>query len=210
MAYFNVVISEMFSVNRVVSCMKNLWIKAKALITKIGLVDRFLILFMLILLLYTAIGLFIGITDSQSGDMVDTIIRTSSAAIFGYFISANFTKINTTNSPADSYRRNLSIPVHVNDESSNVPISNQDEFAASSDVAEEQEKTSVTEFSSDQISCSRLQVIIVSSIGGCALILLFITKLFIAETSEISVTVSQLRDFVSASIGFLISCGRVK
>lgn len=200
----------MFSVNRVVFCMKNLWIKSKGLIAKIGLVDRFLILFMLILLLYTAIGIFTGMTDPQNGDMIDTIIRTSAASIFGYFISANFTKINTTNLPTDSYSRNLNIPVHVSDESLNVPISNQDEFAASVDDAEEEEKTSVTEFSPDQVSCSKLQVIIVSSIGGCALILLFVTKFFIAETSEISVTVSQLRDFVSASIGFLISCGRAK
>lgn len=200
----------MFSVNMVVSCMKNLWIKIKALIAKIGLVDRFLILFMLILLLYTAIGIFIGITNSQSGDMVDTIIRTSSASIFGYFISTNFTKINTTNSPADSYSSNLSIPAQTNDENLNVPPSNGNEVAASANDTEEQVKTSVTEFSPNQVSCSKLQVIIVSSIGGCALILLFITKFFIAETSEISVTVSQLRDFVSASIGFLISCGRAK
>lgn len=190
--------------------MKNLWIKSKGLIAKIGLVDRFLILFMLILLLYTAIGLFTGITDSQNGDMVDTIIRTSSASIFGYFISTNFTKTNTKNSQADSYSNSLSIPVHVNDESLSVPPSNQNEFVTSADVTEEPVKTSATEFSPDQVSCSKLQVIIVSSIGGCALILLFITKFFIAEPSEISVTVSQLRDFVSASIGFLISCGRTK
>lgn len=137
---------------------------------------------MLILLLYTAIGLFTGIADSQSGDVVDTIIRTSSALIFGYFISTNFTKINTTNSPADSYSSNLSIPAQTNDENLSVPLSNGDEFAASDNDAEEQIKTSVTEFSPDKVSCSKLQVIIVS----------------------------QLRDFVSASIGFIISCGLAK
>lgn len=189
--------------------MKNLWIKTKALIVKIGLVDRFLILFMLILLLYTAIGLFTGMTDSQNGDMVDTIIRTSSASIFGYFISTNFTKTNTTDSPADSYS-SLNIPDQANDKNASAPPSNRDEFAVPADDAREQDKTSVTECSSDQISCGKLQVIIVSSIGGCALILLFVTKFFIAETSDISATVSQLRDFVSACIGFLVSYGRAK
>lgn len=187
--------------------MKKLWIKSKGLITKIGLVDRFLILFMLILLLYTAIGLFTGMSDSQNDDMVDTIIRTSAASIFGYFISSNFVKTNTT---TDSYSDNLNIPAQANDENLNVQLSNQNEFVTSADVTEEPVKTYVTELSSDQISCSKLQVIIVSAIGGCALILLFITKFFIAETSEISATVSQLRDFVSACIGFLVSYGRTK
>lgn len=184
--------------------------KSKGLISKIGLVDRFLILFMLILLLYTAIGPFTSMTDSQNGDMVDTIIRTSSASIFGYFISSNFVKTNTKNSTTDLYGNRLNPPAKANDENLNVQPNNQNKFAASVDATEEAAQTSVSGFSPDQVSCSKLQVIIVSSIGGCALILLFITKFFIAETSEISVTVSQLRDFVSASIGFLISCGRAK
>lgn len=185
--------------------MKKLWIKSKGLITKIGLVDRFLILFMLILLLYTAIGLFTGMTDSQNSDMIDTIIRTSAASIFGYFISSNFVKTNTT---TDSYSNNLNIPAQTNYETLNVPPSNQSEFVTSADDAKE--SADVTEFSSDQISCCKLQVIIVSAIGGCALILLFITKFFIVETSKISATVSQLRDFVSACIGFLVSFRRTK
>lgn len=187
--------------------MKNLWIKSKALITKIGVVDRFLILFMLLLLLYTAIGIFTGMTDSQNGDMVDTIIRTSSASVFGYFISTNFAKTNPT---ADSYSNSLKTPAQADDKNLKIQQNGQDEFAVYADSAEESVKESVPEDSSDHALCSKLQVIIVSSIGGCALILLFITKFFIAETSEISVTVSQLRDFVSASIGFLISCGRTK
>lgn len=166
--------------------MKDLWIKSKGVIAKIGLVDRFLILFMLILLLYTAIGIFTGMTDSQNSDMVDTIIRTSAASVFGYFISSNFTKTNKTDST---------------DESLNVQPDDQ---------AEEPVKESVTEVLADQASCRKLQVIIVSFVGGCSLFLLFITKFFIAETSEISVTVSQLRDFVSACIGFLISYERSK
>lgn len=188
--------------------MKKSWIKSKGLITKIGLVDRFLILFMLILLLYTAIGLFTGMTDSQNSDMIDTIIRTSAASIFGYFISSNFVKTNTTNSTTDSYSNNLNIPAQTNYETLNVPPSNQSEFVTSADDAKE--SADVTKFSSDQISCSKLQVIIVSAIGGCALILLFITKFFIVETSKISATVSQLRDFVSACIGFLVSFRRTK
>lgn len=108
--------------------MKKLWSSAKKIIVKIGLVDRFLILFMVILLLYTAIGLFSGTADLQNDDMIDTIIRTSTASIFGCFISSNFVKKNLANLTKQS--------------------------------------------------CNRLQVIIVSVMGGCAWNLLFMTKFF--------------------------------
>lgn len=171
--------------------MKDLWIKSKGLIAKIRLIDRFLILFMLIILLYTAIGLFTGAPDSQSGDMIDTIIRTSAASIFAYFISSNFKGSNTANPASGS-------------------DSSQNESPPSADSAEEPAKSPAAESPAAGASCGKLQVIIVSSIGGFALLLLFIAKFFIAEASEISATVSQLRDFVSACIGFLISCGRTK
>lgn len=157
--------------------MKKFWGKLKDSISAIRLVDRFLILFMLLLFLYTAIGLFTGMTDSQNDDKVDTIIRTSAASIFGYFISSNFAKTSTT---ADSYSRKPELPPQFPDEAS------------------------------EQLSRSKLQVTLVSAIGGCALVLLLITKFFIVDTTAISATVSQLRDFVSACIGFLVSDGRTK
>ena len=190
--------------------MKKILTKLKDLIVKIELVDRFLILFMLILFLYTIVGLFTGMTDSKNGDMVDTIIRTSAASIFGYFISSNFIKANKINSTEDSYVSNLDIQVQANDEDLNIPPNNIKESEILSDLSGKSLKTSVTEPLSDQISDGKLQVAIVSAIGGGSLILLFIIKFFIAEISEISVTVSQLRDFVSACIGFLVSYGRTK
>lgn len=186
--------------------MNDLLIKAKRHITKIKLVDRFLIIFMLILLLYTAIGLFTGMTDSQSGDTIDTIVRTSSASIFGYFISTNFIKANAAHSITDPHINSPDLPMPANDENLSVQLSAQNGSASPADDAE----GPVTDIPPNHTFCSKLQVTIVSSIGGCALILLFIIKFFIAETSGIPATVSQLRDFVSACIGFLISCGRAK
>lgn len=187
--------------------MKHLWIKIKDPIARIGLVDQFLILFMLILLLYTAISLFTGATDSQNGDMVDTIIRTSAASIFGYFISSNFAKANTKNAATDASGDHPELPEQADDEDRSVQPDGQ---TASASPAEEPTQGSVPAPPSDPTACGKLQVIIVSAIGGCALLLLFTAKFFIPEPAEISATLSQLRDFVSACIGFLVSCGRVK
>lgn len=56
--------------------------------------------------------------------------------------------------------------------------------------------------------CSKIQVTIVASIGLVSLVILFITRFYQDFTPELSATISQLRDFVSACIGFLASCGK--
>lgn len=189
--------------------MKALWIKTKVLIAKIGLVDRFLMLFMVILMLYTAIGLFRGATDSQNSNMVDVIVRTSAASIFGYFISGNFVKSSKTDSRTDSFNNNLNITAQEN--SLNMQLKNPIGFAKSDDAdGTESGKISVTEYSSKAVPSDRLQIVIVSSVGICSLILLFIIKFFTSGISVSSAVVSQLRDFVSACIGFLVSCGQTE
>lgn len=189
--------------------MKALWVKTKLSIAKIGLVDRFLILFMLILMLYTAIGLFIGATDLQNSNMVDTIVRTSAASIFGYFISGNFVKSSNADSPTAPYANGLNIPTRQNDP--DVRLKSQIGFVTPDDAEKaEAGKASGAEYSSKTAPPDKLQIVIVSSIGICSLLLLFITKFFVPTLSEASEVISQLRDFASACVGFLVSCGRTK
>ena len=52
--------------------------------------DRCLIVFMLILYAYMLYSLLTGKSLSGDSNTVDVIVRTSAAAIFGYFISSNF------------------------------------------------------------------------------------------------------------------------
>ena len=49
---------------------------------------------------------------------------------------------------------------------------------------------------------------IVAGIGGISLILLFAVRNYLDTNPEITATVSQFRDFVSACVGFLVSCGK--
>ncbi len=192
--------------------MKNLWYKLRKRLAKICLVDRFLILFMLVLLSYTAINLLSGAITSQNTNMVDTIVRTSTAAIFGYFISSNFVKTSSTTSTQNSYSEHLSTPGDTPSDNNEIQLKNPIGFTTSGDTSQaEAGKISVTESASPaQTHCHKLQVIIVSSIGICSLILLLTTKHFLPMTSEVLATVSQLRDFVSACIGFLVSCGKTQ
>lgn len=72
--------------------MKKPWLKFKLSLKMISLVDKFLMLFMLVLLVYSAFNLFNHEDHSQDTNAIDVIVRTSAAAIFGYFLSSNFTK----------------------------------------------------------------------------------------------------------------------
>ena len=64
--------------------------RMRAVLSKIHLVDRCLLIFMLVLMLQSAYSLFAAVSQPADSSHIDVIIRTSAAAIFGYFLSANF------------------------------------------------------------------------------------------------------------------------
>ena len=59
-------------------------------LSKIHPVDRSLLLFLAVLLAQSAYSLFVPGGESQLSGDIDIIVRTSSAAIFGYLLSGNF------------------------------------------------------------------------------------------------------------------------
>lgn len=184
------------------------WKKTKVKIGKICLADRFLILFLLILFCYLFFHLFMGIDAAKNTTSIDVIVRTSLAAIFGYFISGNFTKPDLPADMTDIKGQTIDrIPksMDVGQESS---IQNQIGFQVS--ATSSNEKLESISFSENAFttssSRSKMQVIIVSMIGLISLTILLLTGIFQDVTSELTAIISQLRDFVSACIGFLISC----
>ena len=190
--------------------MKKLRVVVTKIINSISLVDKFLMLFMAILFIYMTVRLLTGSAASQGTDSVDIIIRTSAAAIFGYFISSNFVKpspMSTTNSTAGS---ELVIPSETLKESGGDGVVNQIGFQIPSD-SQSQELGGIT-VSEPQTTpvgnCSKTQVYVVSIIGLFSLAILLIARNCHGETSEITAIISQLRDFISACIGFLVSCGK--
>ena len=162
--------------------MKRIFENIKQSLDVISLIDKILMAYMGILLVYIAIHLIWGATMQESTS-VDTIIRTSASAIFGYFISNNFIRSNSDTESKSKMN-----------------------IQAQSDLIQQEKNTAVN----TSVCCSRLQIIVVSAIGFIALVLLLISRNYTQTTPEFSATVSQLRDFLSASIGFLVSCGKSK
>ena len=162
--------------------MKRIFENIKQSLDAISLIDKILMAYMGILLVYIAIHLIWGATMQESTS-VDTIIRTSASAIFGYFISNNCIRSNSDTESKSKMN-----------------------IQAQSDLIQQEKNTAVN----TSVCCSRLQIIVVSAIGFIALVLLLISRNYTQTTPEFSATVSQLRDFLSASIGFLVSCGKSK
>lgn len=142
---------------------------------------------MCVLLAQSAFSLFHPALNSNETKDIDIIVRTSSASIFGYFISANFIKrfskkeSTIKNKPdADAF---TDIPLAISD-TTDVPHKEED-------------------------SANRLQVIVATAIGLFCLIVLVMERNFVdveslSAHSSSTATIAQFRDFVSGCVGFLI------
>ena len=178
--------------------------KLSLLFRQIHFIDKLLIGFMAVLLLQSAYQIFFGGPVSQESTSVDVIVRTSAAAIFGYFISSNFSKTAT--------KRKSVIQKSTDYQEGDIPTSSfepraQIGFQTSTEQPADQIGSAAsTPTTPSNSSCSPVQIIIVSVIGGLSLFLLLILRNFAEMTSQTAVAASQLRDFVFACIGFLISC----
>lgn len=152
--------------------MKKGWERIRDAFGRMALVDRVLMLFMAVLLVSMAVQMLDEAAPSEEAVSINTVIRTSASAIFGYFISGNFLRSGAPSQPAQPPEPSGETPP------ASVPC------------------------------CSRLQVMTVATVGLVALFLLLIARNRIAMTPESAATVSQLRDFMAACIGYLVSCGK--
>lgn len=163
---------------------------------------------MLLLFAYMAIHLFVGASTTQETDTINIIIRTSAAAIFGYFISSNFVKTEPTQTPVSKSVQTA----HLSKSIAIQPVKQiqkplpETESAIVDNISEPADTSETAP--APATHCSRIQVVIVSIIGFSSLIILMVARHFRAQSPELSATISQLRDFISACIGFLVSCGK--
>lgn len=178
------------------------WLKPE--IAGIHLVDKCLIVFMALLLIQSAYSLcFPGAPSSQTSD-IDVIIRTSSAAIFGYFLSANF-----INHGLSSGEPGEDMP----DSGAGKPEIEISEVG----VHEREQKDRLIkgpgkQFTRGYMEASRLQILMAAGVGLFCLISLIIMRNITAfselsqSSPSVTATVAQFRDFVSGCVGFLIGC----
>lgn len=172
----------------------------------IHLVDKCLMIFLAVLLIQSAFSLFFpGEAGEAEGD-IDIIVRTSSAAIFGYFLSANFNRRPRPScTEAELAGEDEEQPGPVPREQPRAKIGFQP-----GEEGERALRTAPPELRAPAGGTGetcRLQVVTAWIIGMfCLLILLLLRWAGLPADSSAAATVAQFRDFVSGCVGFLIGC----
>lgn len=178
----------------------------KRAVAGIHLVDRCLLLFMIVLLIQSACSVFLtGEQGGESGN-IDVIVRTSSAAIFGYFLSANF---NRRVSSSTSGQTSLTGKEIRGAGTGSGPLAQIGFQAPDNGEGEalERAEPAVVSTEAEQTPENRLQILTAAGIGLFSLIILLLLRwLDPAEDGSATATAAQLRDFVSGCVGFLIGC----
>lgn len=187
--------------------MNKIWNSLKKGIKNLCLVDRFLIVFVLVLFVYLIVQIFLGVNMSQDNDSIGVIVRTSLASIFGYFISSNFSGGSLPNSSQSTDVQGRNLPSESTNTAPSSHLKNQIGF----ETPPTQETGGISlpkESPPSTKRCGKIQVFIVASMGLVSLFILLATTKLPDVTTELTAIKSQLRDFVSACIGFLVSCGK--
>ncbi|HBE8815271.1 TPA: hypothetical protein KOD00_001706 [Clostridioides difficile] len=194
----------MYKKHKIIKNIKKAWYKIK-------LIDRCLIIVMAILMFQSIYNLFVNEVNSQDTTTIDVVVRTTSAAIFGYFLSANFIKrplrkyTNTDVSSNLFIDNNLSPKGQESNQNNIMNVKNTIGFTSEADNYEKKIPINNNE-GFEEGETSELQIIIATVICIVALTVLFVVRNFTTTTSASLGTISQMRDFVSGCVGFLLGC----
>lgn len=173
----------------------------RARLCVISLVNRMLLLFFVLFMGYTVLHLFIN--PAGQAHSIDIVVRTSASAIFGYIISSQFTK-----SPTQAENRISSSSL----ERTSTYQDTQNKIGFQPDPPSDSVKPDSSSLPKSpvilNITENRLQIMLVSLIGIGSFLLLSLARFRPDSTPEMAAILSQLRDFASGCIGFLISCGK--
>lgn len=176
--------------------------RTKKPMASIYLVDRCLLLFMLVLLVQSACSLFLQSEGAGESGSIDIIVRTSLAAIFGYFLSGNFNR--RTAAPGTGQ---TSLPQQeVASWTGEGPVA-QIGFQASDGGEETLQRAETPSVSppSEGDTGDSLQILTAAGIGLFSLIVLLLLRWKgMPEDPAATATAAQFRDFVSGCVGFLI------
>ncbi|MBW6409489.1 hypothetical protein [Clostridium weizhouense] len=181
---------------------------------RIALIDRCLILFMIILMIQLIYNLFSNEVISKNTHNIDVVIRTTAASIFGYFLSANFIKKSKNNKIScfkdDIISNENSIYLDNTNSLNSVDSSeNNPDFISSNVQSNNNTKNEIDIKNSSnknltEQETSKQQIIIATIIGVISLIVIIIARNFTDLTQISLASLTQMRDFVSGCIGFLL------
>ncbi|MBQ8359847.1 MAG: hypothetical protein IJX37_08120 [Oscillospiraceae bacterium] len=166
---------------------------------RLHLVDRLLLIFMVILLAQSARSLFFYECASQNSGAMDTAIRTTAASIFGYFISAGFRGAKREGASTQAGSDLAAGQNRTTNLNTRTGLSENEGMSS-----EARSKTTVNQLGESTDQRLRQQMLIVGMIGISSLLILVIACDSTQDTTSAAAALSQLHDFVSGSVGFLI------
>ena len=177
------------------------------------LVDRCLLVFMAVLLLRSAWRIFCPGEGGGLAEDIDIIIRTSSAAIFGYFLSANFLR-RVPEERGKSETREAAVSLRTINMTEEQPVDRlrgRIGFAAGPESEAQPGTGSIqpAQGGGTRRICAHLQVLAAAGIGlFCLLTLILACDVAhwdeMGVSASVTATIAQFRDFVSGCVGFLI------
>lgn len=172
--------------NKLLKLLINCW-------REIAISDKSLIIIMVILLLQCIYNLFNPEPLTTNGISINVIIRTTVAAIFGYFLSENF----LNHEVIKSKNSNIILPLNLeeNDEKNNL------ENCPSKNL---NTNIQVETKLKDYICNKTFQVLIALTVCIIALLCLIIGNNFNLIAPGTNPTVIQFRDIISSCVGFLL------
>ena len=179
---------------------------------KIHLVDKCLIIFMGALLIQATYSILSKGDNNSEATNIDVIVRTSAAAIFGYFLSANFIQdCDNLEEPESEPKTKFSSS--ISEDKKDTKTTNQIGFkppSSDNDMELGSAKSSPEPKHSSQNN--KLQIVIATIVGLFCLTVLSVMRNIYASNPDLKAThdvmaiISQFRDFVSGCVGFLIGC----
>lgn len=180
---------------------------------QLHLVDRCLLILMVVLMAQSTYTLFFPGRDSSLSSSIDIVVRTSAAAIFGYFLSANFAARDGLKQPTPSISPENrtesaeSIPNGLSAPKNQIGFVSDTTSTVSGGILAQEDASPA-----EQPQCCGLQVLVAACIGMFCLGALILLRdigfgtVSLAESSSLTATVTQFRDFISGCVGFLIGC----
>lgn len=174
--------------------------KLRQSISHMRLTDRFLLVFLLLLLLQSTHHIFFYEQLPTGYESLDTMIRSSAATIFGYFISGAFggeSKIQKTDVLMPSVTKE---ETQMQARESKLSVTN--EIPNPLNIPEN------THLSKVQRCRIQQQILIVAGIGLFSILILFHARIFGPAHTHATAALSQFQDFLVGSIGFLVGHAR--
>lgn len=170
--------------------------KLKSVISEIKTVDKFLPVFLFLFLVQIGYGLFTDTALSPQTTSIDVVIRTFASAVFGYFLS------ETISTPPASTLQ-IYEPKQISLPTEDTQIKNRMGFSESP-TPEKTGYVSTLPSNSARSFRQTFQISIVAGVGIISLVILLILRNTMPVTNSMIAPLTQLRDMLSSSIGFLV------